>query len=164
MKAKPQQQKPQPRMFASMTQCAASRTDWPRDMLRAAKRLGCSAFNANNTVSEALLDEWASDPEHRAALERECSGIREKVQFEMWRKLKIRNDRDEGKVVERAKVCAAIERLANRIVPMLSQKLEREMPQAVAMTPEDMPRCHIIGRNINDAILREFHGFAEEWK
>jgi hypothetical protein len=100
------------------------------------------------------------------ALKSKCENapLRDLKLTEEIRKLRLANDSKEKKLVERSRICGAIERLSNRINPMLEQKLEREYPQAISLTPEDMPRCRILGANLADAIRKEFRSFSDEWK
>lgn len=147
-----------------MAQCVAQKEGITLAMLKAMKGLGCRAFNANNTITEKILDEWLDVPENQEALERESHGIKGKIDFETWRKLRIANDLKEKKLVQRSDVCATIERLHRRIFPMLETKLTKEYPTAVAPTPEDAPRCRIMGQNLLDAIMVEWRSFADEWK
>lgn len=83
------------------------------------------------------------------------------LKFEQWRKLKLANDETEGRTVDKQIVCESISRMASKVRSLLTQKLEKEYPATVAGL--DVPSAMVYGQRLNEEILREFQGFAEEW-
>jgi hypothetical protein len=68
------------------------------------------------------------------------------------RKLRIKNDRDEGKLVLKSAVVQTVVEWEGEESPIIEQKLEREWPASVASTPEDVPRVRMFGMQLNDTI------------
>jgi|SRR5919109_1948350 hypothetical protein len=106
-------------------------------------------------------------PEYRledvqAALDarRDKSLVEEKLAEEV-RKLRIRNDRDEGKLIPRLQVNATIARTFGDICRMLDQKLENELP--ALMQGLDVVGARLKGKLVNDLIRAELRKLVEAW-
>ena len=78
------------------------------------------------------------------------------------RKLRLKNDRDEGKMVERFKVCESIARCLSPIRDILTAKLVNEWPSAVAGLEPASAR--IFGRRLREDVLKQFELFEKEWR
>ena len=78
------------------------------------------------------------------------------------RKLRLKNDRDEGKLILVDSVKSCVSRVLARVDQILEQKLSNEYPAAVAGL--DVPQSRIYGKRLGDQIRVEFQGLKEEWK
>lgn len=145
-----------------MAQCVAQKEGITLAMLKAMKGLGCGAFNSNNSVSEKALDEWLSIPENQEALERESHGIKGKIDYENWRKLKIANDYKEKLYELRSNTVARIQKIGADY-RAYQAAVVREKPAALAMTTEDIPRTRIELQKVMDEITKKLQSFAEHW-
>lgn len=70
------------------------------------------------------------------------------------RKLRLRNDKEEGKLVPKSAVVETVLAWEGEQAPIIEQKLEREYPASVAPTPDDVPRVRIFGAQLNDEIRK----------
>jgi hypothetical protein len=89
------------------------------------------------------------------------ASIRERKTFEEWRKLKIRNDREEAELIPRVKVAETVRLLAAKMIALHDAKLENEYPAAVAGL--DIPGARIYGKKLNDSIRAEIQSWAHLW-
>lgn len=89
------------------------------------------------------------------------ASIRERKTFEEWRKLKIRNDREEAVLIPRVQVAETVRLLAAKMGALLDAKLENEYPAAVAGL--DIPGARIYGKKLNDSIRAEIQSWAHLW-
>lgn len=152
--------KPRPKIFASLKQ-AASKLGLDRDLVSTAKAAGCSAFNSNGTVDGEVLKAWLADPANMKALG-DSTSLKEKELYERWRKLKIANDKTEGRLIERNRVAETVQRLGAKVQELLLQKLCNEYPAAVAGL--DVAQARVYGNRLRESILKEFQSLATEWR
>ena len=89
------------------------------------------------------------------------SPLKERKTFEEWRKLKIRNDREEAELIPRVKVAETVRLLAAKMIALHDAKLENEYPAAVAGL--DIPGARIYGKKLNDSIRAEIQSWAHLW-
>lgn len=89
-------------------------------------------------------------------------GLREQKISEEIRKLRIRNDKDDGKLVPAEWVMEGDARILSRVDQILEQKLSNEYPSAVAGL--DVPQARVYGKRLGDQIRAEFHKLKEERK
>jgi hypothetical protein len=89
------------------------------------------------------------------------SPLKERKTFEEWRKLKIRNDREEAGLISREAVKATVKALVPKFHELLDRKLLNEYPAAVAGL--DVPGARIYGKKLNDEIRAEIQSWAHLW-
>lgn len=125
----------------------------PESLLKNAKRMGCEAFRARGSIDEGSLVEFISG--HEKELTSGGVALRDQKLAEEIRKLRIKNDRDVGKLVPLdfieqgdAKILAAVDQI-------LEQKLSNEYPSAVAGL--DVPQARVYGKRLGDQIRMEFN-------
>ncbi len=75
------------------------------------------------------------------------------------RKLRIKNDKDEEKLVPVAWVAESDSKILARVDQILEQKLSNEYPSAVAGL--DVPQARVYGKRLGDQIRGEFHKMKE---
>ena len=90
-----------------------------------------------------------------------AASLRERKTFEEWRKLKIRNDREEAGLISREAVKATVKALVPKFHELLDRKLLNEYPAAVAGL--DVPGARIYGKKLNDEIRAEIQSWAHLW-
>jgi len=146
-------------LYASIAS-AASALGVSEAILKQAKRMGCSAFAACGRVDGALLLKFISSNEKE--LTTGGIALRDQKVTEEVRKLRIRNDRDEGKLIAVELVKACVARVLARVDQILEQKLANEWPSAVAGL--DVPQARIYGKRLGDQVRVEFNRLKEEWK
>jgi hypothetical protein len=100
---------------------AAACLSLPLGVLRAAKRAGCTAFRSNRIYGDELLEWLKVNPVE------EVKDLRQEKVAEEVRKLRLRNDRDEGKLVTRQWVAEQIQR-AGADLHALRATSERDDP------------------------------------
>ena len=88
--------------------------------------------------------------------------LREEKLAEEIRKLRIKNDRDESKLISVEFVCARIANVLAKVDSIIEQKLSNEYPSAVAGL--DVPQSRIYGKRLGDQIRVEFQSLAKEWE
>lgn len=130
------------------------------EVVKAAKKAGCTAFRANNSIDRAELKAWLADTKNQEKLSASVS-YKDKKTFEEWRRLKLRNDREEGKVIDRIAIIAAINALSAACRETLEQKLLREYPAAVAGM--DVPQVRVFSQRLIVGIYKEFQNFGGLW-
>lgn len=98
-----------------------------------------------------------------AALPKESQGgsLRDEKLREEIRKLRIKNDRDQGLVVPRARVAESISRILPTAMGQLEQKLVNEYPSAVAGL--DVPQARVYGKRVFDDLAASLRAFEKEW-
>jgi phage terminase Nu1 subunit (DNA packaging protein) len=148
------------RVFDSMAS-ASSITGISIDSLRNMKERGCPAFRGSR-VHEDSLYQWMD--EHGADIEASADGapLKDQKLAEEIRKLRIKNDRDEGKLVSRESVAASIRRILGPAAQILTKKIENEWPSAVA--GQEVPAIRIYGKRLVDDIMGKFKELETEWK
>jgi len=145
------------RLFASLSQCSTA-LKISIEALRKAKRMGCVAFRANGSIDEAELLKFFS--KHAEELKAKPKGkrgaltLKDQKLNEEIRRLKNRNDKDDGKLILAAAFCAAVHEVGASMKSILRQKLELEYPAAVAGL--DIPQARVFGKRLNDEIILEF--------
>ncbi len=88
--------------------------------------------------------------------------LRDEKLTEEIRKLRIGNDREEGKVVQRSIVAGSIKRCLGPAAVTLEQRLVNEFPTYVAGL--DVPQVRIIAKRLCDEVLAFFQTLEREWK
>ncbi len=146
------------RIFDSMA-LAASSLGVSRDTLRAAKESGCKAFE-NSRVKEKELLQWMS--ENGVA---ESNGgpltLKDQKTAEEIRKLRIKNDKDQGKLIAKAEVAGAIRRVLGKVSSITESKLVAEYPTVVAGL--DPAAARVYGRRLHDLLMAECQALAKEF-
>lgn len=146
------------KVYDSMKQAAAAE-GLPYAWIQTAKDAGCDGFEGSR-VRIAPVKKWIA--ENGAGLtDPNSGGIEDKIKFETWRKLKNKNDRDEGKVVSKAAIAAAVIRILGRVAGFLESKLVNELPSAMAGL--DVPQGRVYGRRLFDQIMVFMQSLAKEF-
>ena len=102
-----------------------------------------------------------SDVESALKQNGSSASLRDQKLIEEIRKYRIKNDRDEGKLVPREAVAESIRRCLGPVALKLEQKLVNEYPSAVAGL--DVPQARIYGKRIVAEILKHYQELAKEW-
>src|SRR5690348_4992546 len=139
---------------------AASALGVSKDTLRAAKEAGCAAF-VGSRVEEAPLLEWMSQHEVKPGQTNGQLTLKDQKTAEEIRKLKIKNDKDQGKLVAKADVAAAIRRALAGVSGICEAKLVNEYPTLVS--GQDPPAARVYGRRLHDLIMAECQKLAGEF-
>lgn len=87
--------------------------------------------------------------------------LRDQKLLQEIRKLRIANDKEEGIVVEKARVKDSIQRCFSPMVATIEQRLTNEYPTAVAGL--DVPQVRIYGRRLADELIAFLQSFQKEW-
>ena len=132
-------------VFDTMQQASAA-LKIPMRELKRAKAGGCPAFRGAR-VHEAELVEWlAANPAPDSGGDPREEKIREEI-----RKLRIRNERDEGALIPRAWVAERIQRAAGEWAA-LRLKWEAEAPVEMSAAHGDVASQRIAARKLTDGI------------
>jgi hypothetical protein len=120
------------------------------ELVRRAKRAGCVAFRGSRVDGAALRKFIA---ERGDTLAQDGGSLKEEKTKEEIRKLRLRNDRDEGKVVMRTEIAMKLRTALGRMRGVLEQKIVNQLPADAAML--EAPEIRIIGRKILDEAMQE---------
>jgi hypothetical protein len=145
------------RQFPSIA-AAASSLNVSETILKNAKRMGCKAFKARGSVDEAELLKFIA--EHEKELTTGGVALRDQKMTEEIRKLRIVNDRGEGKLVLKSEVLADGHKFAAWQKDYLSQKLIKEYPSVVAGL--DVAGAVAYGRRVVAAICESTQEMLKE--
>jgi hypothetical protein len=145
------------RQFPSIAFAAAA-LKCSETILKNAKRMGCKAFKARGSIDEKELVKFIA--EHDKELTTGGVALRDQKMAEEIRKLRIRNDKDEGKLVPMDWIASGDTRILARVDQILEQKLSNEYPSAVAGL--DVPQARVYGKRLGDQIREEFNKLKEE--
>lgn len=157
--------KPDP-VFVQSGHAAAKLLKQPIEVVKWAKRNGCPAFR-NSRIYVVELGAWIG--EHREQIQAELGapgsldGARLTIAVETARKLKLRNDRETGRLVERQWVGERIQRAAGELNAFRS-KSEAEHPTRFAAAAGDVAACRSIVRGIWDEIFSTMQGLAKHFE
>jgi hypothetical protein len=91
----------------------------------------------------------------------EADTLKEQKLSEEVRKLRIKNDKDEGKLVARTEVASAVRRALAQVATLSESKLVNEYPTAVAGL--DCPQARVYGKRLHDALMEECQKLAKEF-
>lgn len=139
-----------PKRAASM-KAAASMLNFPMTWISIAKASGCAGFNAKGSVLLKPVRDWILENQTKLESTADQLPLREQKLAEEVRRLRIRNDKDAGKLVEVAYIehqdaaCCSNWHAA-RI------KVEQEWPPRLA--GKDIPECRTILRELTSEIGR----------
>lgn len=148
----------QSRIFDSMAAAAAA-LGVSMETLKAAKQSpDCKAFHASR-VNEAEFLDWAS--KHEVTTASDVMTLKDQKTQEEIRKLKIKNDRDQGKQVLKVDVASAIRRALGGVSSICEAKLIHEFPTVVAGL--DPAAARVYGRRLHDLIMSECQALAKEF-
>lgn len=138
---------------------AAAALKVSESLVKNAKRMGCDAFNASGRVDEKKL--LAFIAEHEKELTTGGVALRDQKLAEEVRKLKLRNDRDEGRLIQVESVNRTVAGVLARVDQILEQKLSNEYPSAVAGL--DVPQARVYGKRLGDQLREEFQKLGAQW-
>lgn len=88
--------------------------------------------------------------------------LRDQKLAEEIRKLQIKNDKDQGKLIPKTEVVASIMRVAPRIRATMEQKLLNEYPSVVAGLGEP-DKVRTYSRRLYNEVMAEWAAFEKEW-
>lgn len=88
--------------------------------------------------------------------------LRDQKLAEEIRKLQIKNDKDQGKLIPKTEVVASIMRMAPRIRATMEQKLLNEYPSVVAGLGEP-DKVRTYSRRLYNEVMAEWAAFEKEW-
>jgi hypothetical protein len=150
--------KKQSRIFDSMAAAAAALGVSMETMKAAKQSPDCHAFHASRVNETEFLD-WAS--KHEVTTASDVMTLKDQKTQEEIRKLKIKNDKDQGKLILKTEVAAAIRRALGRVSSIVEAKLVLEYPTVVSGMDPDAVR--VFGRRLHDLIMAECQGLAKEF-
>lgn len=128
-------------------------------LLKRAKKAGCPAFKPGGRVDTKEFLKWmAENPEK---VQPSGESLKEQKTQEEIRKLRIKNDKDEGKLVLKSDVAAAIRRALGGVAGICEAKLVNEWPTAVAGL--DPAQARVYGRRLHDKIMEECQQLSKEF-
>ncbi len=148
-----------PKSWDSLRACSAS-TKISIDVLRHLKNGGSEAFRGGRIYRAKLLEDLRKFLATGAKIQ-DSGTLKDAKLFEEVRRLRLRNDRDERRLVPMAYVQSRHSAVAARVKSILRQKLEVEYPNAAAGL--DVRGARVYGKRLNDAILEEFQKLSAEW-
>lgn len=140
-------------------------------LVRAARDMGLDRGTLENWRAEgcpgippapfdaAAILAWAAANGKRAA---GGSDLKAEKTIEEIRKLKIRNDREEGRLVERAWVAERIQRAAGELNAFRA-KSELEHPTRFAAAAGDIAHCRTVVRGIWDEVFANIQGLHKHF-
>ena len=139
---------------------AASALGVSKDTLRAAKESpDCKAFVGSRVLEKELLD-WMSRNDVTASSDGPLTLKDEKTKEEI-RKLRIKNDKDQGKLVLKAEMASAIRRALGKVSSICESTLVHEFPTVVAGL--DPAAARVYGRRLHDLLMSECQALAKEF-
>lgn len=139
---------------------AAGRTGKPVELFRRAKALGSPGFENSRVCPDLVFKFIAENPE-KFVVGGDAIPLKDQKLNEEIRKLKIKNDKDEGKMVARTEVAASVRQTLSAVGPILEAKLQNEWPMTVSRL--DPPQCRKYGKELTDEILKQFEELERLW-
>jgi hypothetical protein len=127
-----------------------------------ARALKCStdtirrAIDNNSIPPDAVVDdrqEWKLESIEAMMAAKKAPSLRDEKTREEIRKLRIQNDRNEGKVVLRTEIATKLRTALGRMRGVLEQKVINELPTAVAGL--EPPQVRVKARQILDEAMSE---------
>lgn len=146
------------RQFPSM-KAAAAAMGLSLSILKEAKEMGCAGFKARGSVDEKQVRAFIA--EHHEKLSKSGTSLRDQKIAEEVRKLRLKNDRDEAKLIPVEDVRQIHAEILARVDGILEQKLSNEYPSAVAGL--DVAQARVYGKRLGDQVRGEFQKLAEKW-
>lgn len=148
------------RVFDSMA-AAAGALGVSKDTLRAAKESpdGAKIFRGSRVDEEEFL-KWAEQHQIETS-PGDVLTLRDQKIAEEIRKLKIRNDKDAGKLIARVEVAAAIRRALASVAGIIEAKIVGEWPSAVAGL--DPAQARVYGRRLYDEVMAQCELLKKEF-
>lgn len=149
-----------PSGLVSTQNAAAKRLGTTTKTLRAWRAEGAPGFAADGSIRLAELGAWV---EARKKDKAGSADSKETKLMEEIRKLRIANDRQEGRVIERAIVAERIQRAAGELNSFRT-KSEAEHPNRFASAAGDIALCRTIVRGIWDEIFAGMGTLAKHFE
>lgn len=87
--------------------------------------------------------------------------LRDEKMFEDIRKVRLYNDKAEGKLIPRVEIVSAIQRILGPVSSIVESKLVNEWPTLVSGMPPE--KCREKGRELADAVMAKFQELAKEF-
>ena len=139
------------------------RTGFDREVIRAAKALGCQAFRMGNRIDCRAL--WRFVCERYEEVREKMSGEGSlDAELKQERLLKLRAERAalEGKSLDKQMVLEWIEETALQLKALLRERIELALPEKVkGMSAAEMrPHC----RSVVDEVCARFEEGAGKWR
>lgn len=104
---------------------------------------------------------YALDSVQAALAAKPDKSLRDEKLTEEVRKLRIRNDRDDGKLIPVEDVKRREASILAKVDSIIEQKLSNEYPSAVAGL--DVPQARVYGKRLGDQIRGLFNELASTW-
>ncbi len=130
---------------------AATRLKVTTKTIRSWRAEGAPGFESDGSINLHLLVEWV---EKRRELREGSSSAKDEKTLEEIRKLRLANDRVEGRLVDRAWVAGRIQKMFGD-VNAFRIKSEAEHPTKFAAAAGDVPLCRTYVRGIWDQIITD---------
>lgn len=148
---------------AASLKAAASMLDYPPAWISKAKAAGCEGFNAKGSVLLAPVKAWIEAHMDELMAAKEELSLRDQKLAEEVRKLRLRNDRDAGKLVELSWITERFHRLAGEI-NSIRTKSEQEDAVRFAEALGDVAKCRTVLRGIWDNIMAQHQACAKHFE
>ena len=130
-----------------------------RKTLEAWRGQGCPGLPPEK-IDLAAIQQWAADTGKRAADVSGLAASKEAKLAEEIRKLRIRNERDEGALISRAWVADRIQKAAGEWA-RARLKFEAEAPVAMSAAHGDVASQRIVARHLADEVARILQSLHE---
>jgi len=104
---------------------------------------------------------YALDAVQAALAAKPDKSLRDEKLTEEVRKLRIRNDRDDGRLISVDDVKRRESSILAKVDAIIEQKLSNEYPSAVAGL--DVPQARVYGKRLGDQIRGMFQDLATNW-
>lgn len=147
---------------AGSIKAAAGMLECPPTWISKAKEAGVAAFTANGTVDVDKVKAWIDANAAELEASSDQLSLKEQKLAEQVRQLRLRNDREAGKLVEIAWVAERFQRFAGEI-NAIRVKSESEDAPKFAETNGDIPRCRSVLRGIWDQIMRDMQACSKHF-
>jgi hypothetical protein len=148
------------RRFDSMDQASAA-MKIPKETLQRIKAKGCPAFRGSRIYEQELRDYMDANAEQFKTSGDDTESIKNRKAFEDWRKVKLANDKEEGKLIVRKLVSMRLHELSAGQLTLLRQRLENELPAQVAGL--DPASARIIFKRVVDEICGKMQVLVKDW-
>lgn len=130
------------------------------ETFRRARDAGCPYIKGGRVVQVAQARKWIAEHEETLTAG-DIGSLRDQKTREEIRKLRIKNDKDEGRLVLRTEVAAALRRSLGAVASICESKLVNEWPVAVAGL--DVPQARVYGKRLHDSIMAECAKASKEF-
>lgn len=135
----------------------------PEAWIKAAKNAGVLGFSANSSVTLEPVREWIEANQESLANVSAELPLKDQKLAEEVRKLRLKNDKDSGKLVEISKLCGQFSVLGGRI-NAIEDGVLKEAPKRFAAAGDDIAKHREILRGVIAEFRAEVQKCAEVFK